>query len=208
VPHAKLGAARLELFGINHESVQAAAADLDMPLASESYGYPLTVAACDGLEYDRYALQDSLGMANAFERLLQAVQLPTPLSAAVSSSPLHKAETLVKDVGMVGAPGGWEIYVGGSARRTVRQGQLLCTEAVDRDALEMAAAFLQAYREQAYYGEPTWDWIERVGLISIRECLFNTVNRKGLLERLNTWRNKHDRIPTEWQPSAVLGQVK
>jgi nitrite reductase (NADH) large subunit len=208
VPHAKLGAARLELFGINHESVQAAAADLDMLLAGESHGYPLTVAACDGLEYDRYALQDSLGMASSFERLLESVQLPAPLSAAVSGSPLHKAETLVKDVGIVGAPGGWEIYVGGSAGRTVRQGQLLCTEAVDRDALEMAAAFLQTYREQAYYGEPTWDWVERIGLISIREYLFNVVNRKGLLERLNTWRNKHDRIPTEWQPSAVLEQVK
>jgi nitrite reductase (NADH) large subunit len=125
-------------------------------------------------------------MAIALERRLEGLQMPTPLTIAVSGSPMHRAGTLAKDVGIVGVPGGWEIYVGGNAGRSLRQAQLLSIETMDRAALELAAAFLQAYRELAYYGETTWDWIERVGLVALRETLFNRAERAGLIERLDS----------------------
>ncbi|WP_373231890.1 nitrite reductase large subunit NirB [Cohnella sp.] len=208
VPHAKIGASGFELLGIENEKFKDVVKELEMPIASAGYGHPVTVAACEGLRYDRYALQDSIGMAVALERRLESVQMPAPLSVAVSGSPFHRAGTLAKDVGIVGAPGGWEIHVGGNSIGSLRQGQLLCTEAVDREALEMAASFLQAYREQAYFGETTWEWIERIGLIGIREYLFNTLHRAGLLERLDSERNIGLAMSTELQPLAALEQVK
>lgn len=208
VPHAKVGASSFELLGISPEKYKALANELEMPIVSASYGYPVTVSACEGLLYDRYALQDSMGMAVALEKRLESLQMPAPLWVAVSGSPFHRAGTLAKDVGIVGAPGGWEIHVGGSSIGSLRQGQLLCTEAVDREALEMAAAFLQAYREQAFYGEATWEWIERIGLIGVREYLFNANHRADLLERLDIDRINGLTITTERQPLAALEQVK
>lgn len=208
VPHAKVGASSFELLGIEGVKLQAVVQDLEMPIASAVYGYPVKVAACEGLQYDHYALQDSIGMAVALERRLESLQTPTPIFVAVSGSPLHRAGTLAKDVGIVGSPVGWEIHIGGSSIGSLRQGQLLCTEAIDRDALEMAAAFLQAYREQAYYREATWEWIERTGLIAIRENLFNTSHRTGLLQRLDADRETGLTNTIEQQPVAALERVK
>lgn len=208
VPYAKVGNSSFELLGIEREEFKEVVRELEMPIASASSGYPVTVSSCEGLKYDRYALQDSMGMAVALEKRLEKMQLPTRVSVAVSGSPFHRAGTLAKDVGIVGAPGGWEIHVGGSSIGSLRQGQLLCTEAIDRDVLEMAAAFLQAYREQAYYGEATWEWIERIGIIGIREHLFNSAHRVGLLERLDSVKMEELTITTEQRPLAALEQVK
>lgn len=183
IPHAKLSDGRVDLIGVASERVADVEAALAVPVAGRSYGYPVSVTACDGIAYDPLALQDSVGLAVALERRLERVQTPAPVAVAVSGSPLHRAGTLAKDLGVVGTPGGWELHVGGSANRTLRQAQLLCTEAEDRSAIEMAAAFLQAYAENGWYGETTGEWIDRVGLIHLRELLFNRAYRKGLLER-------------------------
>lgn len=208
VPHTRIGNGRLELLGIAEKDLSAVLMELDRTIVTTSYGQPVTVTSCEGLRYDRYALQDSMGMAVALEQRLESIQMPTAITLAVSASPLHRAGTLGKDVGIVGAPGGWEIHVGGNANRSLRQAQLLCTESIDLAALEMAAAFLQAYREQAYYGEATWDWIDRIGLINLREQLFNGAYRARLLDQLDSERDKYAAAEAKGrQPATASGQV-
>lgn len=184
IPIAKLSEGRVELLGVARERLPEVEEALGIPIAPRSYGYPVSAVACDGIRYDPLALQDSVGMADALERRLERLQTPTPISVAVSGSPLHRAGTLSVDVGLVGAPGGWEIHVGGSAKGLIRQAQLLCTESDDLGALDMASAFLQSYADNAWYGETTGEWIDRVGLINLRELLFNGVYRAGVLKRL------------------------
>ncbi|UUZ86970.1 hypothetical protein LJK88_33350 [Paenibacillus sp. P26] len=82
-----------------------------------------TVATCTGIGYDRSALQDSIRLGASLERRLEHLQMPSKVSVAVSASPLHRAGTLAKDLGIAGAPGGWEIYVGGCEGMKLRQGE-------------------------------------------------------------------------------------
>jgi len=209
IPHAKLSDGRLDLLGVARERLADVEAALTMPVAGRSYGYPVSVTACDGIAYDPLALQDSVGLAAELERRLESMQTPAPVAVAVSGSPLHRAGTLAKDLGIVGAPGGWELHVGGSATRTLRQAQLLCTEAEDVGAIEMAAAFLQAYAETGWYGETTGEWIDRVGLINLRELLFNRAYRQGLLERHREWTlDAGADSTTQRQSEAAIGQVR
>jgi len=42
--------------------------------------------------------------------------------------------------------------------------------------------FVQYYRETANYLERTWEWVERVGLVHVREVLFDEELRQQLLE--------------------------
>ncbi|RED64631.1 nitrite reductase large subunit NirB [Cohnella lupini] len=209
VPHAKVGGARFELFGIPRESLGQLISELGLPVANASHGgYPIAVTACEGLRYDRFAFRDSVAMAVALERQVEGMHLPTPLSVAVSASPLHRAGTLTRDVGLVGAPGGWEIYVGGSTRDSVLQARLLDTPSEDQAALELAVAFLQAYREQAHYGETTWNWIDRVGLVALREQLFDEAYRYGLIEQAEADRMGGLEKITERQPTVAQGRVE
>jgi nitrite reductase (NADH) large subunit len=70
----------------------------------------------------------------------------------------------------------------------LKQAQLLCTEPEEEGTLNMAAAFLQWYREDARFGEATWQWVERIGLVGLREGLFDGPLRLGLLERMEAQR--------------------
>ncbi|XEC95749.1 nitrite reductase large subunit NirB [Paenibacillus tarimensis] len=185
ISQVKLTDGRVNLCGLSPEQAAAAGAELGMMPASATYGKTSPqVATCAGPAYDRSALRDSVRLGALLERRLEGLQLPSSVSVAVSGSPLHRAGTLAKDLGIAGAPAGWEIYVGGSGGAKLKPGQLLSTEPDEENALLMAAAFLQLYSEDAFYGETTAQWIERTGLVRLRETLFNRELRTALVKRL------------------------
>jgi nitrite reductase (NADH) large subunit len=54
----------------------------------------------------------------------------------------------------------------------------------DRDeALRLATAFLQFYRENADYKERTYDFVPRVGLDEVRQVVLDPELSAGLIER-------------------------
>jgi nitrite reductase (NADH) large subunit len=71
---------------------------------------------------------------------------------------------MVKDVGLVGVEGGWQIYVGGAAGASVRQGDILATVETHDEAIKITGRFLQYYRENANWLERTYDFVPRMGL--------------------------------------------
>ncbi|MFC5704272.1 nitrite reductase large subunit NirB [Cohnella faecalis] len=185
IPLVKLGSSSLDLLGVAGPFSELIDAELGMPYAQNTYGHAVSsVGTCAGLSFDGQAMQDSVGMGARLEKRLQAMQMPAAFSAAVSASPLHRAGTLAKDLGIVGTPGGWEVYVGGSGTDFVREGQLLYSESDPDAVLDVASAFAQWYGEDARYRETTAQWIERVGLIPIRESLFQRDVREELLARI------------------------
>jgi nitrite reductase (NADH) large subunit len=131
--------------------------------------------------------------------------MPTQVSVAVSASPLHRAGTLSKDLGLVGVPGGWEIYVGGSGGTKLRQAELFCMEPNEETVLDLATAFFQWYREEANFGETTGQWVERKGITQLRELLFNLTERMELIRR---WQieNKMMQLQVNSQPTAALAR--
>lgn len=54
----------------------------------------------------------------------------------------------------------------------------------DDEVLEWASAFLQYYRENAGWNERTAQWVERVGLDSIKQALELKEERLALQERI------------------------
>ncbi|WFA16584.1 NAD(P)/FAD-dependent oxidoreductase [Paenibacillus mucilaginosus] len=186
IPRAKLsGDGQLQLLGVPAAKVREVASDLKLPTVVSASGLAVgSVTSCTGLGHDPSAMQDSAGMAAGLEEAVEGLQLPARVRIAVSGSPLHRAETLTRDLGLAGTPDGWEIYVGGSAQAQVKGGQLLCTESSGERAVEIAAAFLQWYREEAYYGETAGEWVDRVGLLPLREGLFHPERRGELVQRL------------------------
>ncbi|MNW61462.1 Nitrite reductase [NAD(P)H] [compost metagenome] len=121
-------------------------------------------------------------LEKAFERL----NTPGKVKLAVSGCPRNCAEATIKDFGVVAIDGGWELHIGGNGGVHVRATDLLCVVKTDDEVLEWASAFLQYYREQAGWNERTAQWVERVGLDSIKEVLEVRENRLALQERILT----------------------
>ncbi|MFV8828765.1 nitrite reductase large subunit NirB [Alkalihalobacterium sp. APHAB7] len=188
VPLVKLtGGQRIDLLGIKKEDLPNVWKEIGMP-SGHAYGKTLrTVKTCVGESFCRFGTQDSIGMGIALEKKFEGLNTPHKVKMAVSACPRNCAESGIKDVGIVGVEGAWEIFVGGNGGTELRKGDLLCKVKTSEEVLEVTAAYLQLYRENARYLERTSHWIERVGLdYVIEQVISNEQNRKELSDRMDT----------------------
>ena len=100
--------------------------------------------------------------------------MPSEVSIAITCSSRPPVSALVADVGLQASPAGWEIYVGGHAEHPVKEGSLLGTTESEQQAFILTSACLQWYRQTAWFDEPLWMWMERLGIMIIRETLLDT----------------------------------
>lgn len=185
VPLIKLtGGQRIDLLGVKKEDLPNVWTDLDMP-SGYAYGKSLrTVKTCVGESFCRFGTQDSIGMGIKMEKKFERLSTPHKVKMAVSACPRNCAESGIKDVGVVGVDGAWEIYVGGNGGTHLRAGDLLCKVKTQEEVIEVTGAYLQYYRETANYLERTSKWVERMGLENIKLVLENKQTRMELNERI------------------------
>lgn len=180
------GGQRIDLLGVKKEDLPAIWADLGMP-SGYAYGKAVrTVKTCVGESFCRFGTQNSIQMGIDLEKRFERLQAPAKIKMAVSACPRNCAESGIKDLGVVGVDGGWELYVGGNGGVKLRAGDLLCKVRTSEEVLEITGAYLQFYRETGKYGERTSEWVERLGLSTIRKAIVDDLeNRKQLLERID-----------------------
>jgi nitrite reductase (NADH) large subunit len=179
------GGQRIDLLGIKKEDLPNVWKDLGMP-SGYAYGKTLrTVKTCVGSQFCRFGTQDSTGMGIQLERKFEGLNTPHKVKMGVSACPRNCAEGGIKDVGVIGLDGIWEVYVGGNGGTDLRKADLLVKVKTEAEVLEYTAAFLQYYRENAKYLERTSHFVERVGLEMIQEVVLNSDLRKQLNERMN-----------------------
>jgi nitrite reductase (NADH) large subunit len=143
------------------------------------------VKTCVGTEFCRFGTQDSTGAGIELERRFEQLYTPHKVKMATVGCPRNCAEATVKDIGLVGIEGGWQVVVGGAAGKSVRKADLLITVEQTEQALVAAEIFFQYYREHANYLERTYDFVERLGIEKVRKATVyapETV-RDGLRER-------------------------
>jgi nitrite reductase (NADH) large subunit len=142
-----------------------------------------TVKTCVGTDFCRFGLGDAIGVGIELEKLMEGLYTPHKVKSAVTGCPRNCAEAYVKDIGLVAVEGGWEMYVGGAAGATVRKGDLLETVETSEEAIRLALAFLQHYREQADYLERTYAYVERVGIDVVKAAVLDPAEQARLVER-------------------------
>jgi nitrite reductase (NADH) large subunit len=186
IPAVKVtGGQRLDLLGVKKEDLPAVWKAIGMP-SGHAYAKALrTVKTCVGSEWCRFGTQDSTKMGQDLERALWRMYAPHKVKLAVSGCPRNCAESGIKDVGVIGVDSGWELYVGGNGGIKTEVAQFLCKVKTPEEVLEYSGAFLQLYREEAWYLERTVHYVARVGLdIVKKKILDDTAGRKALWERL------------------------
>ena len=186
VPMVKVtGGQRIDLLGVKKEDLVAVWKDLGMK-SGHAYGKSIrTVKTCVGSEFCRFGTQNSTQMGIDLETMLANMWSPHKVKLAVSGCPRNCAESGIKDVGIIAVDSGWEIHVGGNGGIKTEVARFLCKVASAEEVKQYTGAFLQLYREQAYYLDRTVHYIERVGLDYIkRQVVDDADNRRALYERL------------------------
>src|SRR6188474_1291358 len=187
VPMVKItGSQRIDLLGIKKADLPKVWADLGMPSGQAYTKGVRMVKTCVGTEFCRYGVQDSTSAGVEMERRFEQLFTPHKVKMATVGCPRNCAEATVKDIGLVGQEGGWQVVVGGAAGKSVRKADLLSTVATDEEALVASELFFQYYRENANYLERTYDFVERLGIEKVRkETIYaSEATRAALLDRL------------------------
>jgi nitrite reductase (NADH) large subunit len=187
VPMVKItGSQRIDLLGVKKSDLPAIWADLGMPSGQAYTKGVRMVKTCVGSDFCRFGVQDSTTAGIELERRLENLFTPHKVKMGAVGCPRNCAEATVKDIGLIGQEGSWQVVVGGAAGKKVRKADLLITVETTEQALEAAALFFQYYREGANYLERTYDFVERVGIEKVRkETVYASDAAKDvLLERL------------------------
>ena len=129
-----------------------------------SFGEKLQAVSTDaGIHFAKDAMMDSIKMGMRLEHSLESIEFPTALTLAVSSSPHDEAKVKLKDAGLIGTPLGWEIVV---------KEERLFSGLSEEEAESLFKALIHLYREDAFYSETIAQWLDRTGLIKVREETF------------------------------------
>jgi len=191
------GSQRIDLLGVRKEDLPRMWEDLGMP-SGQAYAKGVRmVKTCVGSEFCRFGTQDSITTGIELERRLENLYTPHKTKLAVVGCPRNCAEATVKDIGLVGQDGSWQVVVGGAAGKGVRKADLLITVETTAEALQAAELFFQYYRENANYLERTYDFVERLGIEKIRRDTVYAPEdvRQRLLGRL---RRSKERSSDAW----------
>lgn len=177
IPTVKVtGGQRVDLLGVKKDDLPAVWADLGAAgmVSGHAYGKSLrTVKTCVGTDWCRFGTQDSTGLGVTLEKETWGSWMPHKFKMAVSGCPRNCAEATIKDFGVVCVDSGYELHVGGNGGIHVRPTDLLTKVATEEEAIEYCMAFIQLYREDAWYLERTAPWIERVGLDYVKSKLLD-----------------------------------
>ncbi|MFC3550509.1 nitrite reductase large subunit NirB [Lysobacter cavernae] len=186
IPMVKVtGGQRIDLLGVKKEDLVEVWRDLGMK-SGHAYGKSIrTVKTCVGSEFCRFGTQNSTQMGIDLETMLANMWSPHKVKLAVSGCPRNCAESGIKDVGIIAVDSGWEIHIGGNGGIKTEVAQFLVKVKSGDEVREYTGAFLQLYREEAYYLDRTVHYIERVGMDYIRQQVVDdAANRRALFERL------------------------
>jgi nitrite reductase (NADH) large subunit len=188
IPAVKVtGGQRIDLLGVEKHQLPAVWADLNAAgmVSGHAYGKALrTVKTCVGSEWCRFGTQDSTGLGVKLEKLLWGSWTPAKVKLAVSGCPRNCAEATCKDIGVVCVDSGYEIHIGGAAGLHIKGTQVLGKAQTEEEAMEIIAATMQLYREEGFYLERIYKWLDRVGLESIKAHVTDDLDsRRGLYAR-------------------------
>jgi len=199
VPMVKItGSQRIDLLGVKKQDLPKMWADLGM-ISGQAYTKGVRmVKTCVGTEFCRFGTQNSTAAGIEMERRFEHLFTPHKVKMATVGCPRNCAEATVKDIGLIGVEGGWQVVVGGAAGKSVRKADLLTTVETTEEALEASELFFQYYRENANYLERTYDFVERFGIEKIRKDTVYAPEpvKAGLLDRL---RKSKARSYDAWQ---------
>jgi nitrite reductase (NADH) large subunit len=188
IPTVKVtGGQRIDLLGVKKDDLPAVWARLNAAgmVSGHAYGKAIrTVKTCVGSDWCRFGTQDSTGLGIRLEKVLWGAWTPAKVKLGVSGCPRNCAEATCKDVGVICVDSGYEIHMGGAAGLDIRGTEVLGKAASENEAVEIIVGLVQLYREEGFYLERMYKWMDRVGLESIRERIIDDQEeRRDLFRR-------------------------
>ena len=133
--------------------------------------YKHKVQACLGTTGCKLGQQDSMAVAAELEVFLNDYTTPTKLKSSASGCSMCCAESMIRDVGLVGRKTGWTVSFGGNGGKRARRADVLAEDITKEKAFEIIGKALAFYSEHAKPKERTARFVERVGIEAVKKAV-------------------------------------
>lgn len=162
---------RLALVGMPEEQIMPIYEDLGMVEGKAMELCLHYVQACPGTEVCKFGIQDSLGFGTRLEEIFSGIDMPAKFKVGVSGCPFLCAESLVRDLGLIGKKKGWTLVFGGNSGRKVREADVLAEDLTEDEAIELARKCIDYYSANAKKKERASAFVARVGVEELKKAV-------------------------------------
>ncbi len=164
-------AARIAIVGLKEEDVDDVWAELGMKAGAAVGLCVRSIKACPGTTFCKRGIQDSLGVGMKLDEKYHGLELPAKFKIGVSGCPNQCAETCIKDIGLVGAPKGWRLLVGGNGGARPRLSKELAKDINTEEAIELIDRIIQYYKANAKPHQRLGAMIEKMGFDEFKSAV-------------------------------------
>lgn len=159
---------RIALVGMKAEDLDDIWQDLSLEAGKATELCLHYVQVCPGNTVCTFGVQDSLTFGIELEEYFSGKDFPAKVKIGVSGCPFTCAESLVRDIGIVGKKKGWTVSFGGSSTRSPRTGDVFAEDLSNSATRELIERFLDYYVTHAKKKERTAKFMERIGVDTIK----------------------------------------
>ncbi|QJA07880.1 NAD(P)/FAD-dependent oxidoreductase [Romboutsia sp. CE17] len=157
-------AQRIALVGLKEEDIDNAWNDLGMKPGAAIGLCVRSIKTCPGTTFCKRGFRDSVKLGLELDDRYHGMNLPNKLKIGVSGCPNSCADNHTRDIGLMGMPKGWTVFVGGKGGTIPRLGNRLIMNVPDDKVLDIVDKIVRVYSENAKGKERLGSYIDRIGL--------------------------------------------
>jgi NAD(P)H-nitrite reductase large subunit len=139
-------AQRIAIVGIAPEDIDAAWEDLGMKPGAAIGLCIRSVKICPGTTFCKRGKQDSVSVGLKLDEIYHGMPMPSKFKIGVSGCANSCAESLVKDIGLIGSTKGWKVTIGGASGAKARVGEVLAEDLSNEQAFDLVKRVVDLYK--------------------------------------------------------------
>ena len=140
-------AQRIAIVGIQEKDLDNVWEELGMKPGAAIGLCVRSIKICPGTTFCKRGQQDSVGIGLKLDEKYHGMELPFKLKMGVSGCMNSCAESVIKDIGLVGTSKGFRLYAGGSSGITPRLGNLIADELSENESLDFIDRIISFYKK-------------------------------------------------------------
>ena len=156
-------AQRIALVGLEENDIDSAWQDLGMKPGAAIGLCVRSIKTCPGTSFCKRGFKDSVSIGLKLDDRYHGMNLPNKLKIGVSGCPNSCADNHTRDIGLMGTPKGWTVFVGGKGGTIPRLGDRLVMGIHDEKVLDLVDDIVNLYSDNANNKERLGAYIDRVG---------------------------------------------